>query len=171
MAVTSPDPRTGKYAPVDLNRGVRQCQHPSGFFVSMYEDDPGLYFSEDGSPVDDAVAADAGFDVQRFRVLRERNRRVAEAKEKIEREMQGELERIDGEFEAGAPPHVEHPDAGSEPDAAGDAEESESPGGWKMKKYGRGAGARYDVIDAEGRVVETGLTKEQAEALLAGVGV
>jgi hypothetical protein len=155
VAVTGPDPRTGKYAPLDLNRGVQHCQHPDGFFVAMYVDDPGLYMAEDGSPVDDGTAAAAGFDVAKNAKLRERNRLVAEAKAKIDAQFAEDVGKIEQQVDAGQ---------ATEDAADGD---SVSPGGWTMRKTGK---HKYDVIDANGEVVERGVTQDEAKAMLEAAG-
>lgn len=52
---------------LDLNRGVKTRFHPSGLKVSMYLDDPGTYYDDKGSKLDESFAKTAGFDLEKNR--------------------------------------------------------------------------------------------------------
>lgn len=65
---------------IDVNRGVMYSYHSSGMRIFMYLDEPGIYFDDHLGHVPDRVAAEAGFNVQRFAKLRLRNMEVAKVK-------------------------------------------------------------------------------------------
>lgn len=78
--------------PLDRNRPMTVCEGPNGERVSMYKDEPGVYYGEDGQPLSEAVAERAGFDVRSL--ARERQRREDErrrAEEEARRTEEGPL--------------------------------------------------------------------------------
>ena len=84
---------------IDLDRGATQRKHPGGFFVSMYKDDPGIYYGEDGAVCDVALAEGAGFPVQAHYKERRRRELMAKYKVKIDRMMTQEMASVDKEIE------------------------------------------------------------------------
>ena len=75
---------------LDLNRGVRTRFHASGMKVCMYVDDPGVYMTEGGQPLDVKFAREAGFDVEKDLRQRAINQRMAEYRRKLEEEARSE---------------------------------------------------------------------------------
>ena len=52
---------------IDLDRGVIYRSHPSlNMNIYMYVDDPGVYYTAHGTPVDSALAEQAGFEVDKL---------------------------------------------------------------------------------------------------------
>jgi hypothetical protein len=82
---------------IDLDRGVEYRaigQH--GPSIYMYADDPGTYLDAHGVPVSDELAAAAGFDVKKHRLLKARTAKIAEAKAAIDEQYRAMLADIDG---------------------------------------------------------------------------
>lgn len=84
---------------LDLDRGVFMKRHPQGGYVCMYRDAPGVFFRVDGEEVSAVVARAAGFDVEKLMVEQEREKRMREAKHKIERDLKRETFKIETELE------------------------------------------------------------------------
>lgn len=76
---------TGK---VDVDRGAMCCIHRSGMTVWMYLDDPGVYFDDHLALVPDAVAKEAGFNVERNRKLRIRNEELKRVRAVMDEKLQ-----------------------------------------------------------------------------------
>lgn len=146
--------RTELRQPIDLNRGVRQQQHPLGHFVAMYLDDPGRFFAEDGTDCSLEDAERAGYDVKALLREKAKKEKLAAAQKRINEEFARDAERIAEEAEEEAA----HVATGGEQSV----DQETSPGGWSMRKTGK----RYEVVDAQGVVVETELSREEAEALV-----
>lgn len=72
---------------IDMNRGVQMSKHPEGYYVCMYFDDPGVYMTQTCTPLGDAEAAAAGYDVAELSLTRERNKLMREGQAKLEREI------------------------------------------------------------------------------------
>jgi hypothetical protein len=68
---------------IDYNRGV-QKQVYQGVDVYMYLDDPGVYLNAFGSEVDESLAKNAGYDVEKWGKLRKRKELMLKAKNEIE---------------------------------------------------------------------------------------
>lgn len=72
---------------IDLNRGVRkQYAKESNIEVYMYKDDPGVFLDRSGEPLSEAIAADAGFDIESLKKKREKMEKMRSAIEQIEKE-------------------------------------------------------------------------------------
>lgn len=67
--------------------------------IIMRHDQPGVFYDIQGKPVDDATARAAGFDVTRWKLAGEKQRRKAEALARIEEE----YARIEAGAEADGP--------------------------------------------------------------------
>jgi hypothetical protein len=75
---------------IDLDRGVMAMRQPltkGGVYVYMYLDEPGTYLNEHGHKVSEAFAADVGFNTAHWRKELTKRERLAEAKAKIEAEL------------------------------------------------------------------------------------
>lgn len=83
---------------IDLDRGVTIRTHPNGMRVHMYKDDPGLYLDVYGEPVQDSLAAEAGFDVKSDSKERKRKERMEEARRRIDEELKEALEEAEDEY-------------------------------------------------------------------------
>lgn len=124
---------------VDLDRGCTIRIHPSGFRVIMYKDAPGEYLGERGEPMTEAIAAQAGFDVDALGRERAKKKRLDEYRAKVEQEF------ADGQEEL-------------------EALTAMSPEGLQVKHIGKG---KYGILDEAGnRVTKNPLTKAEAEALI-----
>jgi len=86
-------------AAIDLDRGVTQRKHGGGFFVSMYKDDPGLYYLEDGTTCDTKIAAEAGFPVTEHYKERRRRQLMGMHKKRLDDLMKKSIEEVDAEVE------------------------------------------------------------------------
>lgn len=129
--------------PIDLNRGVIICIHPTGMRVNMYVDDPGVYLTIHGGTISEEIARQAGFPVEKHAKQRLKLQRMADAKARISRE-------------------IEQEDADRE-----EVEVVAEVGGYKIVHIGLG---RHQVQDAEGSPLHTEqLTREQADKLLQGL--
>lgn len=72
---------------IDYNRGVLINVHQAtGMDVYMYVDTPGVYLNGHGKPVAEAMAKEAGYPTEEYAKRRQRQERLAAAKEKIEQE-------------------------------------------------------------------------------------
>ncbi len=85
---------------IDLDRGVTQRKHSRGFFVSMYKDDPGVYFLEDGSPCDEKLAAEAGFPIDDHYRERRTNDALKRYKRKLDQAMKTKVAKLKAMSEA-----------------------------------------------------------------------
>lgn len=124
---------------LDLDRGVTKRRHPNGFVVAMYKDEPGVFVDIKGGQVTEAIAEQAGFDIETLSVQRRKNEKMAEAREKIESEFASqteEMERIlDARTDSYAVRHV--------------------------------GGGKYGIFDDAGnRLTEKPLTKAEAEGFV-----
>lgn len=79
----------GYDGPIDMNRGVMYCTHPSAvtFRIFMYLDTPGEYLDGHGRPVPERLASEAGFPVERFR----KQRLINSEKKKFEETLRNTL--------------------------------------------------------------------------------
>jgi hypothetical protein len=136
---------------IDRNRGGVQRSTPSGIKVFEYSDEPGVYYTMKGVPVSDEIASEARFDVEAGRKERRRRELYDEAREKADRQVEEEMEKIDQD--GGAP-----------------ATNVPPPAGTNLSMVHRGGG-RYEIQDPEGNSVLDGtLTKKEAKAFLAEMG-
>lgn len=73
---------------IDITRGCHITRHAdTGMYIYMYLDTPGVYLNTFGKEVPETLAAEAGFEVDKYRKMRIRNERMAAAKEAIETEL------------------------------------------------------------------------------------
>lgn len=70
---------------IDLDRGVTQRKHSGGFFVSMYKDQPDVYYKEDGTVATRELAEEAGFPVADLYKERRRRELMAHHRDRINR--------------------------------------------------------------------------------------
>ena len=84
---------------IDLDRGVVMQRHPQGGYICMYRDEPGAFFREDGEAVSPVQARAAGFDVEKLLIEQEREKRLREAKHKIERDLKHATFKVETELE------------------------------------------------------------------------
>jgi hypothetical protein len=125
---------------VDFDRGVILRLHASGARICAYADSPGAYFDINERPVDDTVAREAGFDVDKDRTEQRKREALAKARADIEREFQSK----DGDYAK--------------------AMEAAILGPMEVKHVGAG---RFALFDTQGkRVTEGRMSREQAEQLL-----
>ena len=79
---------------INLDRGVMQRFHARGMKISMYLDDPGTYLTETGEPIPAELAAEAGFDTDKYKREKIKQTKVAAFKAQLEREMAVEEDAI-----------------------------------------------------------------------------
>lgn len=79
---------------INLDRGVMQRFHPGGMRISMYLDSPGVYLTENGDPVPELLAEQAGFDVKKHAKDKVKQEKVAAFKAQLERDMASEEDAI-----------------------------------------------------------------------------
>lgn len=85
---------------IDYNRGVQKWLDPSsGVEVYMYDDSPGKYLSNQGTPITEEFAKRAGVDIEFFRRQRIKLERMTAAKDLIEKELQADEGRKKTVFE------------------------------------------------------------------------
>lgn len=73
---------------IDYDRGVIFRNNPQfGMDIYMYVDTPGEYLNVHGKPVNEELAKQAGFPVDTYGKEREKRRRMAIAKDAIEKEL------------------------------------------------------------------------------------
>lgn len=78
-------------AKLDLDRGVTIRFHPANRMqVAMYDDSPGVYYTQTGDPIAAELARQAGFDVERDIRRKIANERLAAARRQIEAELKAE---------------------------------------------------------------------------------
>ena len=77
---------------IDLDRGVIKSIHPTGVAVHMYLDAPGEYLSIHGTRMSETLAAEAGFDTEKFAKQRKFKALKAQAEAKIKAEIEAEEE-------------------------------------------------------------------------------
>lgn len=74
---------------IDYDRGVIFKTHPTnGMNVYMYVDTPGKYLNAFGTGVEEKLAAEAGFDIEKYGKLRIKGERMATAMKAIEEELE-----------------------------------------------------------------------------------
>lgn len=124
---------------IDYDRGVSFQLHPkTGMNIYMYKDAPGHYINAFGSPVSDALAREAGFDIERFGKEKIKRERMAIAMGAIEREL---------EAQGDAKPEPVYEKAG-------------------FKVYDIGLG-RHNVVDPDGNQLNASpLSREIADVLI-----
>lgn len=93
---------------LDLNRGVKTKFHPSGLTVNMYLDDPGVYLTATGDPIDSKLAEQAGFDLAKMNAERVKMAKLKAYKEQLERELQSEEESLAAAFSQSEKHDVRH---------------------------------------------------------------
>lgn len=71
---------------IDLDRGVMQKAYEA-IDVYMYIDDPGVYLNAYATPVTEAIARAAGFDVEKYAKLRQRKLLLQKAQAQIEAQL------------------------------------------------------------------------------------
>lgn len=105
---------TGKPA-INLNRGLTLKTLPGGgAVVSMCKSTPGIYFDAAGNRASDEMATAAGFDVRVDRLKGLRDQRLAEATERINKDMEELIAREEAEITKATDPlnpNVEDPEA------------------------------------------------------------
>jgi len=73
---------------IDVRRGVNIRRHRAQMmYIYMYFDDPGVYYNKHGHEVPAALAAEAGFEVEKYAKERYKKQRMAEFKTKLEQEL------------------------------------------------------------------------------------
>ena len=130
----------GYSGPIDLDRGVNIKQSfLSPTRVLMYKDNPGEYFDDNGTPVSDAVAAAAGFDVAALG----RIKFLSDKKSQFQAEIDAELKKAAGNM-------LEEVVVSSET-------------GFSMVHMG---GNRYKIIDLDGTAISPRpLNRDDADRL------
>lgn len=82
-------------AKLDLDRGVTIRFHPSNRMqVCMYDDTPGVYYTQTGDPIAPELARQAGYYVERDIRRKLANERLAAARRTIEAELRAEEDAI-----------------------------------------------------------------------------
>ena len=72
----------------DIGRpGTARKHAPTGSFVCMYTDDPGVYMNYSGHPVSEDQAAEAGYDVEANKLERKRQELRAKALSEVDAKM------------------------------------------------------------------------------------
>lgn len=125
---------------IDYNRGVLKKVHNKlGVDVYMYKDTPGVYLNAYGTEVSEALAAEAGFDIETLGRARLKRERMAQAMAAIEQELNPEV-------------------------GAGERKLVEERGGFKIMDIGLG---RHIVEDPDGnKLTAAPLPLETAKVLL-----
>jgi hypothetical protein len=78
---------------IDYNRGVQIRRHKmSGIDICMYKDQPGVFMSMLGTPIQAQLAAEAGYDVERLGKEKLRRERIAAAAAVIDAEFRAETQ-------------------------------------------------------------------------------
>lgn len=134
---------------MDLNRGVCQKFHPSGKIIGYYFDSPGQFFNDRGIEVSDEIAEEAGFDVKALKKEAKKLAKLEAARKKVEAEFAEEVSAIENEDEGRVPEAPEIRSVRPIPGASN-----------------RG-GKNFEVIDGNGDVVATMLTRDQADEIVA----
>lgn len=93
---------------LDLNRGVKTKFHPSGMSVNMYLDDPGVYLTASGDPMDAELAKQAGFDLERMNLERVKQLKLKAYREQLDRELQSEEDNLAAAFSQSDKHDVRH---------------------------------------------------------------
>lgn len=163
-----------KYEPVDLDRGVAmQRADEKSQYVCMYVDSPGEYFNEAGTPLPEAAAAAAGFDVNHEAGEKWHAEQMAAYEEKLRAESDRKMEEFHQESLGGQSAHEpeltsthSHPKVGDYfvdsplvtlKDKKGDPRETEFHG---MRARG---GGRWNVVHKDtGIIAGPNLKKEEA---------
>lgn len=136
--------------------------------VCMYKDEPGFYFDVNGEPFskdeaeNERIAAEAGFDVQQGRRDRIFRERMAEARQRIQEELEEAEREIAVEADEAAEARADRPPPFVKRTAGGDPRETEHH---KIDYDKRSK--EWSLVDKEsGHVIADGLEKEAAEAAL-----
>lgn len=123
---------------MNLDRGVTTRFHPSGMKVAVYDDTPGIYYTEAGEPLDPKFAREAGFDVDRDTLKRLKQERLAKFKAELEAELRTEEENL--------------------------ARIASNKGGYDVRHVG---GGQYVVLDKDGkRMSRNNMTRADVELLV-----
>jgi hypothetical protein len=127
---------------IDYDRGVIINIHQgSGMDVYMYADDPGVFLNAHGDVISDALAAEAGYDIEKLGKERVRKSRKQQALEMIDAELADDKDVKE--------------------------EVLEERGGYKMISTGLG---RYHVVDPDGnRLTSFPVSEEMAKKLFDGM--
>lgn len=73
---------------IDVRRGVNIRRHRGQMmYIYMYFDDPGIYYNKHGHEVPAQLAAEAGFEVDKYAKERYKRARMNEFKSKLEQEL------------------------------------------------------------------------------------
>jgi len=79
---------------IDLDRGVVKRNHASGMQVVMYKDKPGVFYDNRGTLVSDALAADAGFNVEQLRREQKRQELLSNYSQQLHDQFAAEEQRL-----------------------------------------------------------------------------
>lgn len=160
---------------IDLNRGVIAKTGLDGLRVYMYKDEPGIFRDVHGDEVALDAARTAGFDVKALSDERTKRERLDEARERIEREVAAERERLEAEErdavpveEAVADPEPEQDwpvGAGVEITARNDKGRPRRTNRREMRFLGVGK-TPWQVFDLDGNEIAPPMKMHDAERLL-----
>lgn len=73
---------------IDYNRGVHKQKTVTGIEVYMFLDEPGVYYSAQGSQLPEEVASEAGFPIDKWRKLRLKKERTVAFNKALEEELE-----------------------------------------------------------------------------------
>lgn len=152
---------------IDLDRGCIQKKARGGPLITMYRDDPGVYYYNDSTEASEEAAKAANFNTERHRMERIREQMRAEAVAEVDAKLAEEFKEIDKRAEAEAKRIDYVAWEGEGPNKvtvrcergehAGEPRETER---LKMDHFGGGV---WNVIDkADGSVIATKVSREEA---------
>lgn len=128
-------------AGIDHDRGCIIRFHPSGMRIVMYYDAPGQYFDERNTRMSDKMAQAAGFDTGKLASQRERNARLMQMREAVDKEFAAFEDRLA-------------------------AAASQGFGALSVRHLGNAA---YAVFNGEERLSPFDMTIDEAKGLLASI--
>ena len=79
---------------IDYDRGVIKRTHSSGAEIFMYKDDPGVFLNAFGTEVDEAMAREAGMNVDKYGLARKKKARMTEAMQLIDAEFSSDVNTV-----------------------------------------------------------------------------
>lgn len=80
---------------LDHPAGWTSRKHPSGMRIYAYLDQPGSYLDEKGRPIGHKLAKEAGYDVDQAILERDKNLRLAEFRQQLDREFSDRAAELD----------------------------------------------------------------------------